>query len=92
MTIERHFPHSDRILSILGQPPRPLPDSSARLPRSSSYESIHRPIEDEDRKRQAKLRNRACNDSFRHAVDKSYCQNGQDGKRLSYRFSGIKNV
>jgi hypothetical protein len=66
-----------------------LPDSSNRVSssmiRSSSFESLHRtpnerqsPNEDE-RKRQATLRNRACNDSFRQAVDKSYCQNNNDG-------------
>lgn len=68
---------------------RALPDSSSNnnnnnatgLTRSSSFESIHittegrkSPIIDEERKRQAKLRNRACNDSFRQAVDRSYCQ------------------
>ena len=34
-------------------------------------------VNDEERKRQAKLRGRACNDSFRQAVDKSYGQNTQ---------------
>jgi hypothetical protein len=59
---------------------------SPNLFRSSSFESIHTTTEgrkspnigpgnDEERKRQAKLRSRACNDSFRQAVDKSYCQN-----------------
>ena len=48
--------------------------------RSSSFESLPRPIgeeRDEEQKRQAKLRNRACNDSFRQAVDKSYAQTHQ---------------
>ncbi|CAF1180723.1 unnamed protein product [Adineta ricciae] len=95
---QRSF-HDARTNSERRQPPRPLPDSSARLPRSSSYESIHRPIEDEEHKRQSKLRNRACNDSFRHAVDKSYCQNGQDestngekpnkGERQKFKFSNL---
>ncbi|CAF3309113.1 unnamed protein product [Rotaria sp. Silwood2] len=60
--------------------------SSPVLIRSSSFESIHTTtdghdspniiiINDEERKRQAKLRGRACNDSFRQAVDKSYCHN-----------------
>ncbi|CAF3675334.1 unnamed protein product [Rotaria sordida] len=60
--------------------------SSPGLIRSSSFESIHTTTEghdpsnvmlinDEERKRQAKLRSRACNDSFRQAVDKSYCHN-----------------
>ena len=59
---------------------------SPNLFRSSSFESIHTtnegrkspsigPGNDEERKRQAKLRSRATNDSFRQAVDKSYCQN-----------------
>ncbi|CAF4945376.1 unnamed protein product, partial [Rotaria sp. Silwood1] len=55
-----------------------LPDSSSNVIRSTSYESIHRTTEDDERKRQAKLRNRACNDSFRQAVDKSYCQNNHN--------------
>ncbi len=64
------------------------------LIRSSSFESIHITADehespnvilnnDKERKRQAKLRSRACNDSFRQAVDKSYCQNlnlNEDGK------------
>ncbi len=65
---------------------RVLPDnnrSSPGLIRSSSFESIHTTTEgrqspnvnEEERKRQAKLRSRACNDSFRQAVDKSYGQN-----------------
>jgi hypothetical protein len=60
--------------------------TSPTLVRSSSFESIHTTTEgrkspnvvyvnDEEKKRQAKLRSRACNDSFRQAVDKSYCQN-----------------
>ncbi|CAF3654779.1 unnamed protein product [Rotaria sp. Silwood1] len=60
--------------------------SSPILIRSSSFESIHTTTEghespnvilinDDERKRQAKLRSRACNDSFRQAVDKSYCHN-----------------
>ena len=67
---------------------------SSTLIRSSSLESIHTTTEgldvlnvihinDEERKHQAKLRNRACNDSFRQAVDKSYCHDkniDQDGK------------
>ncbi|CAF1065532.1 unnamed protein product [Rotaria sp. Silwood1] len=57
---------------------QPLPDSSSNVIRSTSYESIHRTTEDDERKRQAKLRNRACNDSFRQAVDKSYCQNNHN--------------
>ena len=63
--------------------------SSPGLTRASSFESIHLTNEerespnvlvgnDEERKRQAKLRSRACNDSFRQAVDKSYCQNVND--------------
>ncbi|UJR15331.1 hypothetical protein I4U23_002281 [Adineta vaga] len=60
--------------------------TSPSLIRSSSLESIPKIIDeressksisnnDEERKRQAKLRSRACNDSFRQAVDKSYGQN-----------------
>ena len=74
------------IYIFLGEPTRALPDSSSNLPRSSSYESIHRTIEDDERKRQARLRNRACNDSFRHAVDKSYCQNNHDGMVIEFEF------
>ncbi|CAF3377001.1 unnamed protein product [Rotaria socialis] len=55
-----------------------LPDSSMNFVRSTSYESIQRTAVDEERHRQAKLRNRACNDSFRQAVDKSYSQNNHD--------------
>lgn len=70
-------------------------NQSPAIIRSSSFESIHTTaaeehespnvvlINDEERKRQAKLRSRACNDSFRQAVDKSYCQNqnvNDDGK------------
>lgn len=69
------------------------------LIRSSSFESIHTATEDndsqkvaldndEERKRQAKLRSRACNDSFRQAVDKSYGQNqsaSEDGKLIRFR-------
>ena len=58
---------------------------SPNLVRASSFESIHlttderqSPKTDDERKRQAKLRNRACNDSFRQAVDKSYGQNVHD--------------
>lgn len=54
---------------VVEQPVRFLPDNN--LIRSSSFESI------QDRKsptNQAKLRTRACNDSFRQAVDKSYGQ------------------
>lgn len=68
--------------------------SSPALVRSSSFESLQTTTEgrwspnvtsvnDDERKRQAKLRSRACNDSFRQAVDKSYCQNqttNEDGK------------
>ena len=67
---------------------------SPGLMRSSSFESIQKLVDehdvtngvlnnDEERKRQAKIRSRACNDSFRQAVDKSYCQNvniNEDGK------------
>ena len=66
-------------LIFTGQPTRTLPNSSSNFVRSSSYESVHRMIEDDERKRQANLRNRACNDSFRQAVDKSYRQNKSDG-------------
>ena len=63
--------------------------SSPVLVRASSFESIHTTNDErqsptvlvgneEERKRQAKLRSRACNDSFRQAVDKSYCQNTND--------------
>ncbi len=89
---------------------RALPDSSSSnnnrsspgLIRSSSFESIHTTTEgrksptgnDEERKRQAKLRGRACNDSFRQAVDKSYCQNIEDDglnktEKQRFRFSNI---
>ncbi|CAF3690986.1 unnamed protein product [Adineta steineri] len=74
---QRSF-HEARTSSERRQPPRILPDAPSILPRSSSYESIYKPIEDDERKRQAKLRNRACNDSFRHAVDKSYGQQNRD--------------
>jgi PHD/YefM family antitoxin component YafN of YafNO toxin-antitoxin module len=72
---------------------RALPDTSSNnnnrlspnLVRASSFESIQlttderqSPRTDDERKRQAKLRNRACNDSFRQAVDKSYAQNVND--------------
>ncbi|CAF1014793.1 unnamed protein product [Rotaria sordida] len=61
---------------------RSLPD----LIHLSSFESIYTIPEghdspnvvllnNEERKRQAKLRRRACNDSFRQAVDESYCHN-----------------
>ncbi|CAF5193710.1 unnamed protein product, partial [Rotaria magnacalcarata] len=60
------------------QTTRTLPDPSVNFVRSTSYESIQRTAEDEERHRQAKLRNRACNDSFRQAVDKSYSQNNHD--------------
>ena len=49
-------------------------------------------IKDEESKRQAKLRSRACNDSFRLAVDKSY-YHSQDfdssGKILSQDLSSV---
>jgi hypothetical protein len=81
-----------------------LPDNNHSSPgfvRSSSFESIHLtneerqspnvlPVNDEERKRQAKLRSRACNDSFRQAVDKSYGQNAdfdEDGRRKKFFFS-----
>lgn len=79
--------------------------SSPGLIRSSSFESIHTTTDgrkspniitgnDEERKRQAKLRGRACNDSFRQAVDKSYCQNIEDdglnkSEKQRFRFSNI---
>ena len=85
---------------------RALPDSNNNHPspglgRSSSFESIHLtneerqspnvlPMNDEERKRQAKLRSRACNDSFRQAVDKSYAQNptvDDDGRGKDCFFS-----
>jgi hypothetical protein len=66
---------------FLGQPTRIIPDTSSNLIRSSSYESIHRSTENEDKKRQIKSRNRACNESFRQAVDKSYGRNNHDGMR-----------
>jgi hypothetical protein len=69
---------------FLGQPTRPSADTSSNLIRSSSYESIHRPTDDDQRKRQLKSRNRACNDSFRQAVDKSYCQNNHDGMKIDF--------
>jgi hypothetical protein len=88
------------ILLKIEIPMRALPDnnnnhSSSGLGRSSSFESIHLtneerqssnvlPVNEEERKRQAKLRSRACNDSFRQAVDKSYGQNSnfdEDGRR-----------
>jgi hypothetical protein len=68
-------------LIFLGQPTRILADSSSNLIRSSSYESIHQFKENTERKHQIKSRNRACNDSFRQAVDKSYCQNNYHGRR-----------
>ena len=60
-------------------------DSNNNIPlpfnRSSSFESLPRPTEnrsnhqpEDEKKRQAKLRNRAWNESFRQAVDKSYGQ------------------
>jgi hypothetical protein len=79
--------------------------SSPGLIRASSFESIHTTTEgrkspdiisgnDEERKRQAKLRGRACNDSFRQAVDKSYGQNIEDdglnkSEKQRFRFSNI---
>ncbi|CAF3148603.1 unnamed protein product [Rotaria socialis] len=90
--------------------------SSPVLIRSSSFESIHTTneghesssvihVNDEERKRQAKLRSRACNDSFRQAVDKSYShsQNVNDDDILNdnkvnksekhrFRFSNIFNT
>lgn len=68
-------------LDHLGQPTRVLADSSAsNLIRSSSYESIHQAREHDEQKRSIKSRHRACNDSFRQAVDKSYGQNNHHGK------------
>ena len=81
--------HDDRLDTshvFLGPTNQALLDGStdnlaSHLIRSSSFESLSRPLEDrsfvndDERKRQAKLRNRACNDSFRQAVDKSYSQN-----------------
>ena len=85
--------------SFIEIPTRTLPDdhhsSSVGLVRSSSFESIHisnenhpmsssSSVNEEERKRQAKLRSRACNDSFRQAVDKSYGQTtsiDDEGKR-----------
>ena len=64
---------------FIGKLTRPSPDSSSTFIRSSSYENVHKPTEDAERKRQTKLRNRACNDSFRQAVDKSYRQNRHYG-------------
>jgi hypothetical protein len=89
-------------------PMRALPDnnhSSPGLVRSSSFESIHLaheerqssnvlPVNDEERKLQAKLRSRACNDSFRQAVDKSYAQNStldDDGRRKDCFFNQCLN-
>lgn len=66
---------------FLGQPSRVLMDSSSNLIRSSSYESIHRSKDDDEGKHQLKSRNKAWNDSFRQAVDKSYGQNNHDGMR-----------
>jgi hypothetical protein len=71
--------------------------SSPGLIRSSSFESINTttegrkspniiPSNDEERKRQAKLRSRACNDSFRQAVDKSYGQNMEEDGTIEYYF------
>lgn len=92
---------------------RALPDVSSSnnnpgLIRSSSFESIHTTTEgrrspnvDEERKRQAKLRSRACNDSFRQAVDKSYCQTNDDDEineklnksdKQKFRFSNLFNT
>jgi len=94
---------------------RALPDSSSNnnnrsspgLIRSSSFESIHTTTEGrkspnvEERQRQAKLRSRACNDSFRQAVDKSYCQNLEEdemndklnkSEKQKFRFSNLFNT
>ncbi|CAF2758571.1 unnamed protein product [Rotaria sp. Silwood2] len=98
---QRSF-QDNRTNSERRQTNRPLPDSSSNVVRSTSYESIHRTTEDDERKRQAKLRNRACNDSFRQAVDKSYCQNNHDhstnGEKLNktdkqrFKFSNLFNT
>lgn len=84
-SIEQHFNLINAFV-LLEIPIRTLPDenySSSGLVRSSSFESIHTSneinqissaVNEEERKRQAKLRSRACNDSFRQAVDKSYGQ------------------
>ena len=67
---------------LSGQPTRVLADSTAsNLIRSSSYESIHQTREPDEQKRSIKSRHRACNDSFRQAVDKSYGQNNHHGER-----------
>lgn len=59
-----------------------MPDFSSSIVRSTSYESIQKIAEEDERNRHAKLRNRACNDSFRQAVDKSYCQNNQGNTKF----------
>ena len=78
--------------------------ASPGLIRSSSLESIPKilderessnatTIHDGEQKRQAKLRSRACNDSFRQAVDKSYGHNSNlndEGK--STRFCIISDI
>ncbi|CAF1427046.1 unnamed protein product [Adineta steineri] len=77
---------SEQPMRVLPDPSSNTNRSSPGLIRSSSFESIQKLVDecespnvilnpDEERKRQAKLRSRACNDSFRQAVDKSYCQN-----------------
>lgn len=77
---------------------RHVPDSknnnlASNMIRSTSFESLPRPSEerstpndDDDRKRHSKLRNRAWNDSFRQAVDKSYGQNHPTtpGKKFTF--------
>lgn len=76
---------------MIGPTTRIIPDASSSFVRSTSYESIQRAAtEDDEKKRQAKLRNRACNDSFRQAVDKSYCQNNHDGKIISISICILK--
>ncbi|CAF4445749.1 unnamed protein product [Adineta steineri] len=83
-------------MRVLPDPSSNTNRSSPGLIRSSSFESIQKLVDecespnvilnpDEERKRQAKLRSRACNDSFRQAVDKSYCQNSNlndNGKKI----------
>jgi len=87
--------HEDRASSIdRKQIRRGLTDSNknpnGNVMRSSSFESLPRPIgeeRDEEQKRQAKLRNRACNDSFRQAVDKSYAQTHQRQQQQQQQLS-----
>lgn len=74
---------STHLIIFLGHPPtRMRPNSTTQMVRSSSYESITtRPTKenDEQQKRQIKSRHRACNDSFRQAVDRSYNKNNYTG-------------